>query len=122
MANLYRREWALMKIKIKNKSLSASSLCKTASKYAMRAQTAEMASSSKQTRNPDLNTLPDQNIMNKINKLIAEDSLGFKKIFTNCLIIQQILFKIRTKSHRLVYEIDITLYIFFKVEIECYLK
>ena len=57
----------------KNKSLSASSLCKTASKYATRAQTADKAATSRQTRNPDTNTLSDQNMMNKINSVLSED-------------------------------------------------
>ena len=60
----------------KNKSLSASSLCKTASKYATRAQTADKAASSKQTRNPDPNKLPGQNIMTQINNVLSEDYNG----------------------------------------------
>ena len=50
----------------KTKSLSASSLCKTASKYVTRAQTAEMASSSNKlihTTDPERNTSSDQHIM-----------------------------------------------------------
>ena len=57
----------------KPKPLSASSLCKTASKYATRAQTADKTASSRQTRNPDPYTLPDQNIMNQINNVLSED-------------------------------------------------
>ena len=53
--------------------LSAASLGKLASKYATSAQTAEKASSSKQIRNPDLNALPDQNMMTQINKVLSED-------------------------------------------------
>ena len=37
----------------KNKPLSASRLCNTASKYTTRSQTADKAASSRQTRNPD---------------------------------------------------------------------
>ena len=57
----------------KNKPLSGSSLCKTASNYATRVQTADKAASSRQTRNPDTNTLSDQNIMNQINNVLSED-------------------------------------------------
>ena len=54
----------------KPKPLSAASLGKIASKYATRAQTAEKVSSSKQPRNPDLNILPDQNMMTQINNVL----------------------------------------------------
>ena len=50
----------------------AASLGKIASKYATRAQTAEKASSSKPTRNPDFNILPDQNIMTQTNSVLSE--------------------------------------------------
>ena len=55
------------------KPLSAASLGKIASKYATRAQTADKASCSKQTRNPNLNTLPDQNMMTQINNVLSEN-------------------------------------------------
>ena len=57
--------------------MSAASLGKIASKYATRAQTAEKASSSKPTRNSDLNTLPDQNILTQINNVLSEDNSMF---------------------------------------------
>ena len=50
----------------KNKPLSADSLCKTASKYATRAQTGDKASSSnkpKRTTDPEPNTSFDHHIM-----------------------------------------------------------
>ena len=56
----------------KPKPLSADNLGKIASKYATRAQTAEKVSSSKQTNNPDLNTLPDQNILTQINNVLSQ--------------------------------------------------
>ena len=60
----------------KNKPLSASSLCKTASKYTTRSQTADKATSSRQTREPDELTLCDQNIMNQITNVLSEDYNG----------------------------------------------
>ena len=60
----------------KNKPLSASSLCKTASKYTTRSQTAEKASSSKLNRNTDLTTLSDQNLLNQINSVLSEGYNG----------------------------------------------
>ena len=58
----------------KNKPLSASSLCKTASKYTTRSQTADkVVANSRQTRNPDTLTLSDQNIMNQIDNVLSED-------------------------------------------------
>ena len=62
----------------KNKPLPASSLCKTASKYTTRSQTAEKASSSKLNRNTDLTTLSDQNLLNQINSVLSE---GYTNIF-----------------------------------------
>ena len=62
----------------KLKPFSTASLGKITSEYATHAQTAEKASSSKPTRNPDLNTLPDQNIMSQINNVLSED---YRKIF-----------------------------------------
>ena len=56
----------------KNKPLSASSLCKAASQYTTRSQTAEKASSSKPNCNPDFTTLSDQNIMTQINRVLSE--------------------------------------------------
>ena len=40
---------------------------------ATRAQTADKTASSRQTRNPDQNTLSDQNMMNQINNVLSED-------------------------------------------------
>ena len=57
----------------KNKPLSASSLCKTASKYTTRSQTADKGTNSRQTRNPDKHTLTDQNIMDQISNVLSED-------------------------------------------------
>ena len=60
----------------KNKPLSASSLCKTASKYTTRSQTADKGTNSRQTRNPDKHTL---NIMDQIPNVLSEDySIGQK--------------------------------------------
>ena len=56
----------------KNKPLSASSLCKAASQYTTRSQTAEKASSSKPNCNPDFTTLSDQNLMTQINSVLSE--------------------------------------------------
>ena len=60
----------------KNKPLSASSLCKTASKYTTRSQTADKASSSKPKCNTDLTTLSDQNLLTQINSVLSE---GYSK-------------------------------------------
>ena len=57
----------------KNKPLSASSVCKIASKLPTRSQTAGKDTSSRQTRNPDKLTSTDQNIMNQINNVLSED-------------------------------------------------
>ena len=57
----------------KNKPLSASSLCKTASKYTTRSQTADKDASSRQTRDPDTLTLSYQNMLNQINNVLPED-------------------------------------------------
>ena len=61
----------------KNKPLSASSLCKTASKYATRAQTADKASNSNKlarTIDPKPNKSSDQHIMLSDNpNMLAED-------------------------------------------------
>ena len=54
----------------KNKPLSASSLCKTASKYTTRSQTADKGTNSRQTRNPDKHTLK---ITNHIPNVLSED-------------------------------------------------
>ena len=63
----------------KNKSLSASSLCKTASKYATRAQTADKASSSNKPTDPEPNTSSDQHIMLSDNpNMLAEDHKTLK--------------------------------------------
>ena len=56
----------------KTKPLSASSLCKTASQYTTRSQTAEKASSSKPNHNTDLTTLSDQNLLTQINSVLSE--------------------------------------------------
>ena len=56
----------------KNKPLSASSLCKAASQYTTRSQTAEKASSSKPNCNAALTTLSDQNLMTQINSVLSE--------------------------------------------------
>ena len=56
----------------KTKPLSASSLCKTASQYTTRSQTAEKASSSKPNCNADLTTLSDQNLLTQINRVLSE--------------------------------------------------
>ena len=61
----------------KNKPLPPFSLCKTASKYATWAQTADKAASSRQTSNLDPNTLPDQTIMPQINNVLSEDCMMF---------------------------------------------
>ena len=57
----------------KTKPLSASSLCKTVSKYTARSQLmkADEATSSRQTHEPDTLTLSEQNIM--INNVLSED-------------------------------------------------
>ena len=61
----------------KTKPLSAASLCKAATKYASRAQTADKASSSNKltrTINPKPNTSSDQQIMLSDNSnVLAED-------------------------------------------------
>ena len=54
----------------KNKPLSSSSLCKTASKYTTRSQTADKGTNSRQPRNPDKHTL---NIMDHISNVLSED-------------------------------------------------
>jgi len=67
----------------KLKALLAASLGKIASKYATRAQTAEKISSSKQTCNPDLSTLPDQHILTQINNVLSKDNnLKFSESIT----------------------------------------
>ena len=54
----------------KNKPLSASSLCKAASKYTTRSQTTDKGTNSRQTRNPDKHTI---NIMDQNPNLLSED-------------------------------------------------
>ena len=60
----------------RNKPLSTSSLCKTTSKYTTRSQTADKATSYRQTREPDKLTLSDQNIMDQITNVLSEDYNG----------------------------------------------
>ena len=54
----------------KNKPLSASSLCKTASKYTTRSQTADKGTNSRQLCNPDKHML---NIIDQIPNVLSED-------------------------------------------------
>jgi len=54
----------------KSKPLSASSVCKAASKYITRSQTADKGANSRQTRNPDKHTIE---IMDQNPNLLSED-------------------------------------------------
>ena len=62
----------------KNKPLSASSLCKAASKYTTRSQTADKGANYRQTRNPGKHTI---DIMDQ-NRTYCRRIIGFPDIFT----------------------------------------